>query len=115
MSLPILPLEILHIVYDLCYGEEKYSLSQTCKYFHKLKLKKPKRYYCSLYIDNPNYNLDDSDDDSDDNLEYMKTYKYFFHIENCLKYCDKIKYNSEYNTNGVSFIEIGFTSYLNTY
>ena len=145
MSLPILPIEILHIIYDLCYIEEKYSLSQTCKYFRKLK--KPIRYYCSWYIDNPNYNSDDdsddddnfmickvasgaidkhnsvdidnpnynsdddsddddSDDNSDDNSKYIKKYIYFFHIENCLKYCDKIKYNSERDT-GVYFIEIG--------
>lgn len=46
MTLQLLPFEILHIIFDLCNTEGKYILSQTCKYFKNLKIKKPKRYYC---------------------------------------------------------------------
>jgi hypothetical protein len=95
-----LPYELWRIIFNYCDKEEKHALSQTNKYLHSLKYKKPYRYYCFFQ-----------------NCEKLRTrhgkygsrYVYFYHIEDCLKYCDKIKYTDSFNNteDEAHYLEIG--------
>ena len=41
-----LPKKLWQIIFNFCDKEEQHSLSQTNKYLHTLKYKKPYRFYC---------------------------------------------------------------------
>lgn len=95
-----LPKEIWRMIFYYCGKEEQYSLSQTNKYLHSLKYKKPRRYYCFWRNGNR---------ETTKHGEYGSKYVYFYHIEDCLKYCNKIKYedHSLNNKNKAHYLEIG--------
>jgi hypothetical protein len=96
--MPSLPLEVLHMIFDLSDTVEKYTISQTNRYFNKLKIIKPYRYYCfwqNCFKNKTKYG------------KYGAIYKYFFHIEDCLKYCHEIRYDSSNGANEAHYLEIG--------
>ena len=101
-----LPKEIWRMVFYYSDREEQHALSQTNKYLHSLKYKKPYRYFCFWQ-----------------NCEKKRTkygqngskYVYFYHIEDCLKYCDKIKYDDTCDKEKAHYMIIGSASYLICY
>lgn len=93
-----LPYELWKIIFDYSDKEEKHSLSQTNRYLHSLKYEKPPRYYCFWQ---------NCEKGRTKHGKYGSKYVYFYHIEDCLKYCDEIKYTSYKGRNEAHYLEIG--------
>lgn len=93
-----LPKELWRMIFYYSDKEEQHTLSQTNKYLHSLKYTKPYRYYCfwqNCEKGRTKYG------------KYGSKYVYFHHIEDCLKYCDKIKYTSYKGDKEAHYLEIG--------
>ena len=93
-----LPKELLRIIFYYSDREQQHALSQINKYLHSLEYNKPFRYYCFWQ---------NCEKKTTRHGKYGSTYDYFYHIEDCLKYCDEIKYKRDVSYRGAHYLEIG--------